>query len=86
MGISAIGAPSLTNMPLPNLPEPQASALAGLQGAQARAEDAGTQLAAGNIDPAVVVSLSSAQVDFAANVKVMQAADDNTKRVLDILA
>lgn len=81
MGISAIGATSL-----PNLPEPQASALAGLQGAQARAEDAGAQLAAGNIDPAVVVSLSSAQVDFAANVKVMQAADENAKRVLDILA
>ena len=81
MGISAIGTPSL-----PNLPEPQASALAGLQGAQARAEDAGAQLTAGNIDPAVVVSLSSAQVDFAANVKVMQAADENTKRMLDILA
>lgn len=81
MGISALGAPSL-----PTLPEPQASALSGLQGAQARAEDAGAQLAAGNIDPAVVVSLSSAQVDFAANAKVMQAADENTKRMLDILA
>lgn len=81
MGISAIGAPSL-----PTLPDPQASALAGLQGAQARAEDAGAQLAAGNLDPAVVVSLSSAQTDFAANVKVMQAADENTKRMLDILA
>ncbi|WP_448206675.1 hypothetical protein [Azospirillum sp. sgz302134] len=76
----AFGAPTL-----PTLPEPQAAALAGLQDAQARAQDAGTQLAAGNLDPAVVVSLSSAQTDFAANVKVMQAAQENTKRMLDML-
>ncbi|GAA4251386.1 hypothetical protein GBZ26_23210 [Azospirillum formosense] len=81
MDISALGAPRM-----PSLPDAQASALAGLQGAQSRADEAGAQLAAGNLDPAVVVSLSSAQTDFAANVKVMQAAQDNTKRVLDMLA
>ncbi|MDQ2101852.1 hypothetical protein [Azospirillum isscasi] len=81
MDISALGTPTM-----PSLPSAQASALAGLQGAQARADEAGAQLTSGNIDPAVVVSLSAAQTDFAANVKVMQAAQDNTKRVLDILA
>ena len=65
---------------------PQAGALDGLQNAQARTEAASAEIAAGNLDPAVVVSLSAAQNDFAANVKVMQAAQDNTKRVLDMLA
>lgn len=81
MDISALGTPRM-----PSLPDAQSSAMAGLQGAQARADEAGAQIAAGNIDPAVVVSLSAAQTDFAANVKVMQAAQDNAKRVLDLLA
>ncbi|ANC90708.1 hypothetical protein A6A40_01630 [Azospirillum humicireducens] len=65
---------------------PQASALAGLQDAQARGEAAATEIAAGNLDPAVVLDLSAAQVDFAANAKVLQTTQENSKRLLDMLA
>ncbi|MFS2009414.1 hypothetical protein ACCD06_06040 [Azospirillum sp. CT11-132] len=65
---------------------PQASALDGLQDAQARTEAASEQIAAGNLDPAVVLDLTSAQVDFAANAKVLQATQENSRRLLDMLA
>jgi len=65
---------------------PQASAVDGLQDAQARTEAASEQIAAGNLDPAVVLDLTSAQVDFAANAKVFQATQENSRRLLDMLA
>jgi len=65
---------------------PQATALDGLQNAQARVADASEQLAAGNLDPAVIVDVTSAQIDFAANAKVLEATQENTKRLLDMLA
>lgn len=70
----------------PALVQPQATALGGLQDAQARVAEASEQLAAGNLDPAVVVDITSAQVDFAANAKVLQTTQENTKRLLDMLA
>ena len=78
---SAIG-PGTTATPY----RPQASALDGLQDAQARTEAASEQIAAGNLDPAVVLDLTSAQVDFAANAKVLQATQENSRRLLDMLA
>lgn len=71
---------------VPTLMQPQAAALDGVQAAQTRMLQATEQLAAGNLDPAVVLDVTSAQIDFAANVKVMQASQDNTKRLLDMLA
>ena len=65
---------------------PQASALDGLQDAQARTEAASAEIASGNLDPAVVLDLTSAQVDFAANAKVLQATQENSRRLLDMLA
>lgn len=65
---------------------PQASALDGLQDAQVRTEAASAQIAAGNLDPAVVLDLTAAQVDFAANAKVLQATQENSQRLLDMLA
>lgn len=65
---------------------PQGSAVDGLQDAQARTEAASEQIAAGNLDPAVVLDLTSAQVDFAANAKVLQATQENSRRLLDMLA
>ena len=65
---------------------PQTSALDGLQDAQARTEAASAEIAAGNLDPAVVLDLTSAQVDFAANAKVLQATQENSRRLLDMLA
>jgi hypothetical protein len=70
----------------PSLVQPQATALSGLQDAQARVSDGAEQLAAGNLDPAVVLSISSAQIDFAANAKVFEATQENTKRLLDMFA
>ena len=70
----------------PSLFQPQATALDGLQGAQARVAQASEQLAAGNLDPAVVVDVTAAQIDFAANAKVLQTSQENTKRLLDMLA
>lgn len=64
----------------------QASALDGVQDAQARTEAASAQIAAGNLDPAVVLDLTAAQVDFAANAKVLQATQENSRRLLDMLA
>lgn len=80
----AIG--SFPTLPTAMPSQPQASALDGIQGAQARMQDATEQLAAGNLDPAIVLDVTSAQIDFAANVKVMQASQENTKRLLDMLA
>ena len=65
---------------------PQAGALDGLQDAQARTEAASAQIAAGNLDPAVVLDLTAAQVDFAANAKVLQTTQENSRRLLDMLA
>jgi flagellar basal body rod protein FlgC len=70
----------------PTLFAPTSTALTGMADAQARVQDGAVQIAAGNVDPAVVVDISSAQIDFAANVKVLQAGQENTKRLLDMLA
>ena len=64
----------------------QAGTLDGLQDAQARTEAASAQIAAGNLDPAVVLDLTAAQVDFAANAKVLQTTQENSRRLLDMLA
>lgn len=77
---------SFPTLPTAMPSQPQAAALDGIQGAQVRMMDATEQLAAGNLDPAVVLDVTSAQIDFAANVKVMQASQENTKRLLDMLA
>lgn len=65
---------------------PQSSAADGMQDAQARVAAASEQIASGNLDPAVVLDLTSAQVDFAANAKVLQATQENSRRLLDMLA
>ena len=78
---SAIG-PGTTATPY----RPQASALDGLQDGQARSDAASELIAAGNLDPAVGLDLTSAQVDFAANAKVLQATQENSRRLLDMLA
>lgn len=78
MDIGAAGAASLSSV--------NTSAVAGLQKNQARVADGAEQLAAGNLDPAVVVDISAAQTNFAANVAVLKTSDDMSKRLLDMLA
>lgn len=80
MDISPTGAPAMP------LPDPMAAALAGVQNAQARADAATRQIASGNLDPAVIVDVTSAQLDFAVNAKVLQTSADMTKKLLDVTA
>lgn len=80
MDISPTGAPAMP------LPDPMATALAGVQNAQARADAATQQIATGNLDPAVIVDVTSAQLDFAVNAKVLQTSADMTKKLLDVTA
>lgn len=61
------------------------SALSGLQKAGTRVAEGAEQLAAGNLDPAVVLDISTAQTGFAANVAVLKSADDMSRRLLDML-
>ncbi|AWK86569.1 hypothetical protein [Azospirillum thermophilum] len=79
---------SVSSMPLPGQPQPAAvpPGLEGLQAAQARLDGAAERIAAGSVDPAVVLDISSARIDFAASAKVMEASQENTRRLLDMLA
>lgn len=70
----------------PSLFQPRATALGGMRDAQARVAEASGQLAAGNLDPAVVVDVMSAQTDFAANATMLKSTQENTERLLDMLA
>ncbi|NYZ17801.1 hypothetical protein HL658_35105 [Azospirillum sp. RWY-5-1] len=67
-------------------PSPQSAAVNGMQEAQAQMAAAAETIAAGRLEPAVILDITSAELNFAANAKVLQAADDNTKRLLDVLA
>ncbi|MBP2302327.1 hypothetical protein [Azospirillum picis] len=84
MAIGPVASPTLFPTGAPG--DAQASALEGLRTSQARADDASERIASGDLDPAVVLDLSSAQVGFAANAKVLQATQENSKRLLDLLA
>lgn len=70
----------------PTIQQPQASALAGMESAQARLADGAAKVAGGAIEPEVIVQITSARVDFAANATVFRTADENTRRLLDVLA
>lgn len=68
------------------IPSPQASALAGMREAQAQVAAATGKIAAGSLEPAVILDITGAELNFAANAKALQAADDNTRRLLDVIA
>lgn len=71
---------------LSTAPSPQVAAVNGMREAQAQVAAATESIAAGRLEPAVILDIASAELNFAANAKVLQAADDNTKRLLDVLA
>lgn len=81
-----MGIGSVSSSPLSTLFQPQATSVEGLQDAQARVDDGAAQIAAGNLDPAVVLSITNAQIDFAANAKVFKAGQENAQRLLDMFA
>lgn len=81
-----IGSVSSMSLPVPSQAAASPPGLDGLQDAQARMDGAAEQIAAGTLDPAVVLDITSAKIDFAASAKVMEASQENTKRLLDMLA
>jgi hypothetical protein len=66
--------------------DPLQTALQGAVDSTARLTESVQALAEGNLDPAVLLDIRSAEVAVAANVKVAQAADESFKRLLDVLA
>lgn len=66
-------------------PTPMAAALDGLRNAQDKAQVASELVAGGDLDPAVILSLSQASTEFAASAKVMSTSNDMTQKLLDTL-
>jgi hypothetical protein len=70
----------------PALSSAAASSLDGLQAAQDQVDQGAKAIAGGNLDPAVIVDVTSAEVDYAANAKVFKASTDLSRRLIDELA
>lgn len=62
------------------------SAVAGLERAKAQVNQAGQEVASGNLDPAVVVQLTTAHIQFAASAKMIQMSGEMSKHLLDMVA
>jgi len=62
------------------------SAIEGLKRAEEKTLQAAQSIAEGPVDPADIVSLSLAALDFKANVAVLKSTDEQTKSLLDIVA
>ncbi|MFV3075649.1 hypothetical protein [Niveispirillum fermenti] len=60
--------------------------LQGFTGAQADMQAAAAQVAAGNLDPAVILDVKQAEVAAGASVAIMKTDQQNFQRLLDILA
>lgn len=65
---------------------PQASALNGMADAQARMDVAAEILSTAPATPEVVLDVSMAEVQFAASAEILKSSQDNTKKLLDVLA
>lgn len=68
------------------LREPLATAADGLRDAEVKMANATEEVASGNLDPAVVLDIDEASTQFVASAKVMNVAQENSKRLLDMLA
>lgn len=64
----------------------RSGALSGLADARNRLDTAAEALATGPATPAVVLDVSQAQFQFAASAEVLNTAQENSKRLLDILS
>lgn len=62
------------------------TAIEGLRKAQSTVEDAAQNIAGGSLDPADIVSLSTAALSFKANAAVIKTENEATKSLLDITA
>lgn len=78
MDISSVGGPSPVDM--------QASALSGMADAQNKMAAAAQKLTTAPATPEVVLDVSTAGVQFAASAEVLKTSQENTKKLLDVLA
>lgn len=78
MDITSIGGPSPVDM--------QASALAGMADAQNKMAVAAEKMAVSPATPEVVLDVSNAGIQFAASAEVLKTSQENTKKLLDVLA
>jgi hypothetical protein len=62
------------------------TAIEGLKKAQSTVEDAAQNIAGGSLDPADIVSLSTAALSFKANAAVIKTENEATRSLLDITA
>lgn len=69
-----------------SLSDPQASALSGMADAQNKMADAAQKMTTGPATPEVVLDLSNAQMQFAAGAEVLKTSQENTRKLLDVLA
>ncbi|WP_155524568.1 hypothetical protein [Oleisolibacter albus] len=67
------------------MPSAFTAAASGFSAAQARVAEDAAALAAGELDPAVIVDLRQGQVAAAASAKVLRSQQDSFSRLLDIL-
>lgn len=78
MDISGVGGSSPVDM--------QAAALSGMADAQNKMAAAAEKLAVSPATPEVVLDVSNAGVQFAASAEVLKTSQENTKKLLDVLA
>lgn len=62
------------------------TALSGILQAQDRVQAGAAQVAAGNLDPAVILDIRQAELSVAANAATVRADSDNFRRLLDVTA
>lgn len=68
------------------LSDPQAAALSGMAQAQSRMAAAAEKLSVSPATPEVVLDLSQAGVQFASSAEVLNVAQENTRKLLDVSA
>lgn len=61
-----------------------ATALQGLQRAEARVSDAAAHIARGDLEPGRIVELKQGELAFQANVEVLEVAKATSERLLDV--
>ncbi|HRJ60804.1 MAG TPA: hypothetical protein PKZ97_09740 [Azospirillaceae bacterium] len=64
----------------------QAAALSGMADAQNKMAVAAEKMATAPATPEVVLDVSNAGIQFAASAEVLKTSQENTKKLLDVLA
>ncbi|WP_448189915.1 hypothetical protein [Azospirillum sp. sgz301742] len=73
-------------MEIGRTPSAALSAFDGLSGAQARIAEGSQRIAEGELEPAVVVDILAAKVQFQVSAAVLKMTNETDKQILDLLA